>query len=197
MTALLVAKTPVEERLVEMLSSTIEGMGYQVVRLRLMGTGGRDAPVTLQIMAEKPDGTMEVDDCAEVSTAVSAVLDVEDPIDKEYSLEVSSPGIDRPLTRSDDFATYKGYRTRIETMVGIDGRRNFKGDLQGLDGEAVVLALDDGPPVTLPLHDITTAKLVITDELIAESLKRKRVPDASKADDVEYEQASENADTED
>ena len=102
--ALIVAKTPVEERLVEMLSPTVEGMGYDVVRLRLMGSGGRDTPLTLQVMAERPDGTMEVDDCASLSTAMSAVLDVEDPIDREYELEVSSPGIDRPLTRSQDLS---------------------------------------------------------------------------------------------
>lgn len=197
MSALLVAKTPNEARLAEMLSPTIEGMGYEVVRIRLMGAGGRDAPVTLQIMAEKPDGTMEIDDCADVSTAVSAVLDVEDPIDREYSLEVSSPGIDRPLTRSEDFAEYAGHRVRIECMTGIDGRRNFKGDLTGLEGDCVVLALDDGPPVSLPLDDIANAKLVITDALIAESLKKKRIPDASQADDVEYEDgAPESADRE-
>ncbi len=187
-TALLVAKTPAETRLVELISPSAEGMGYEIVRLRLMGAGGRDAPVTLQIMAEKPDGTMEIDDCAELSHAVSAILDVEDPIDKEYSLEVSSPGIDRPLTRAKDFAEYAGHRAKIEMSFPMEGgRRNFRGDVRGLEGDAVSLALDDGPPVSLPLRDIADAKLVITDKLIEESLKRKRVPDASGADDVEYE----------
>ncbi len=196
--ALLVAKTPVEERLVEMLVPTVEGMGYEVVRLRLMGSGGRDTPLTLQIMAERPDGTMEVDDCAALSTAMSAVLDVEDPIDREYDLEVSSPGIDRPLTRSQDFADYAGHRAKIEMTMGIEGRRNFRGDLNGLEGDSVVLKLDDLGPVKLPVHDISDAKLVITDALIAESLKKKRIPDASKADDVEYEnEAPKNAETED
>ena len=185
--ALLVAKTPVEEHLVGMLTPTIEGMGYQCVRLRLMGSGGRDAPLTLQIMAEKPDGTMEVDDCAALSTALSAVLDVEDPIDREYGLEISSPGIDRPLTRSQDFAEYSGHRAKVELTMGLDGRRNFRGDLGGLEGDSVTLILDDLGPVSLPLHDISDAKLVITDALIAESLKKKRIPDASQADDVEYE----------
>ena len=187
-TALLVAKTPAETRLVELISPSAEGMGYEIVRLRLMGAGGRDAPVTLQIMAEKPDGTMEIDDCAELSHAVSAIMDVEDPIDKEYSLEVSSPGIDRPLTRAKDFAEYAGHRAKIEMSFPMEGgRRNFRGDIRGLEGDAVSLALDDGPPVALPLRDIADAKLVITDKLIEESLKRKRVPDASAADDVEYE----------
>ena len=187
-TDFLVAKTPAEARLVELLSPSAEGMGYDIVRLRLMGSGGRDAPVTLQVMAEKPDGTMEIDDCAELSHTLSAVLDVEDPIDKEYSLEVSSPGIDRPLTRAKDFAEYAGHRAKIEMAVPQAGnRRNFKGDIRGLEGEAVLLSLDDGPPVTLPLRDIADAKLVITDALIEESLKRKRIPDAGQADDIEYE----------
>ena len=187
--ALLVAKTPAEARLVDLLSPSAEGMGYEIVRLRLMGAGGRDAPVTLQIMAEKPDGTMEIDDCAELSQAVSAILDVEDPIDKEYSLEVSSPGIDRPLTRPKDFAEYAGHRAKIEMSFPVEGgRRNFRGDIRGLEGDAVSLSLDDGPPVSLPIRDIADAKLVITDALIAESLKRKRVPDASGADAIEYEE---------
>ena len=193
-TALLVAKTPAETRLVELLSPSAEGLGYEIVRLRLMGAGGRDAPVTLQIMAEKPDGTMEIDDCAALSQEVSAIMDVEDPIDKEYSLEVSSPGIDRPLTRAKDFAEYAGHRAKIEMSFPVEGgRRNFRGDLRGLEGDAVSLALDDGPPVALPLRDIADAKLVITDKLIEESLKRKRVPDASAADDVEYETDSEES----
>ena len=196
--ALLVSKTPVEDRLVEMLSPTIEGMGYECVRLRLLGSGGRDTPLTLQLMAEKPDGTMEVDDCAALSTAMSAVLDVEDPIDREYELEVSSPGIDRPLTRSKDFAEYAGHRAKVEMQMGVDGRRNFRGDLRGLEGDSVVLELDDIGKVSLPLNDIADAKLVITDALIAESLKKKRIPDASQADDVEYEQeAQKSAETED
>ncbi len=187
-TALLVAKTPAETRLVDLLSPSAEGMGYEIVRLRLMGAGMPGAPVTLQIMAEKPDGTMEIDDCAELSHAVSAIMDVEDPIDKEYSLEVSSPGIDRPLTRAKDFAEYAGHRAKIEMSFPLEGgRRNFRGDIRGLEGDAVSLALDDGPPVALPLRDIADAKLVITDKLIEESLKRKRVPDASAVDDVEYE----------
>lgn len=192
-TALLVAKTPAETRLVDLLTPTAEDMGYEIVRLRLMGAGGRDAPITLQIMAEKPDGTMEIDDCAELSHAVSALLDVEDPIEKEYSLEVSSPGIDRPLTRAKDFAEYAGHRAKIEMAIPMEGnRRNFRGDIRGLEEDAVSLSLDDGPPVSLPLRDIADAKLVITDKLIEESLKRQRIPDASRADDVEYEDGPED-----
>lgn len=193
-TDLLVAKTPGELRLVEMLSPSVEGMGYAIVRLRLMGAGGRDAPVTLQIMAEKPDGTMEIDDCAGLSEIVSAVLDVEDPIEKEFTLEVSSPGIDRPLTRAKDFETYRGYRARVETSYPIameqGERRRFQGDLGGIEGDALVIVLDDLGPVSLPFADVADAKLVLTDELIRESLRAQKVSDAEQADEIEYEEST-------
>jgi len=193
-TALLVAKTPAEARLVALLEPSALDMGYEIVRLRLMGAGMPGAPITLQIMAEKPDGTMEIDDCAALSQAVSAIMDVEDPIEKEYALEVSSPGIDRPLTRAKDFAEYAGHRAKVEMSFPVEGgRRNFRGDLRGLEGDAVSLALDDGPPVSLALRDIADAKLVITDKLIEESLKRKRVPDAGFADEIEYEDATDES----
>lgn len=191
MTPLLVTKTPAEAQLAELLAPSIEGLGYQIVRLRLMGSGGRDAPLTLQIMAERPDGSMEIDDCAEVSHTISAILDVEDPIDREFSLEVSSPGIDRPLTRAEDFETQKGHRAKIETAMPVQTptgpRRNFKGDLVGVDGDELVLMLDDAGETRLPLQDISDAKLVLTDELIAEALKKQRVPNAEGADDIEYD----------
>ena len=105
-------------------------MGYELVRVRLMG--GKSA--TLQVMADRPEGGIEVDDCADISTAVSAVLDVEDPITDTYTLEVSSPGIDRPLTRLKDFATFEGYEAKLETSELIDGRKRFKGVLAGVEG---------------------------------------------------------------
>jgi ribosome maturation factor RimP len=152
-------------------------------------------------MAEKPSGGIEVDDLAKISQALGATLDVEDPILDEYTLEVSSPGIDRPLTRAKDFAEYKGHRAKIEMALPVQtpqgGRRNFKGDLNGLEGDAISLALDDGPPVLLPLRDVSDAKLVITDALIAESLKKQRVPDASAADDIEYEEDAPSSKAED
>ena len=184
---MLIARTPMEARLAELLQPTIEGMGYELVRLRVMGAGGRDAPLTLQVMAEKPDRTMEVDDCAELSNAMSAVLDVEDPIERDYSLEVSSPGIDRPLTRAKDWEEFAGHRAKVEMAEPVDGRRNFRGDVVGLDGEEIVLALDDVGEVRLPLSGVGDAKLVITDALIAESLRKRRVPDPSRADDVEQD----------
>ena len=119
----LIAKAAMDQRLLTILNPMIEGLGYEVVRLRLMSG---NTP-TLQIMAQKPDGTMEVDGCAEISTAVSALMDVEDPIIEAYTLEVSSPGIDRPLTRLKDFDQWIGYVAKIETEQLIDGRRRFKG----------------------------------------------------------------------
>lgn len=190
-TELLVAKTPVEARLAELLGPAAEAMGFELVRLRLMGSGGRDAPMTLQIMAERPDGTMEIDDCASLSETFSALLDVEDPIEKEYALEVSSPGIDRPLTRAKDFETYRGYRAKVDMSFPVQmaqgDRRRFQGDLGGVEAEALTIILDDLGAVQLPLADVADAKLVLTDELIRESLNKQKVSDASQADDIEYE----------
>ncbi|GKY86424.1 ribosome maturation factor RimP [Sinisalibacter aestuarii] len=169
----LVAKTSIDQRLAEIVRPAIEGMGYELVRLRLMGG---NTP-TLQIMAEKPDGGIEVDDLAEINTAVSAVLDVEDPITENYTLEVSSPGIDRPLTRLKDFDTWDGYVAKIETSEMIDGRKRFKGVLAGTEGEEVLIEIEDqGEPVTIGLTFdlLADAKLVLTDELIRETLRQRK-----------------------
>jgi len=119
----LIAKTAIDRRLAEIVTPAIEGLGYELVRIRLMS--GKSA--TLQIMADRPEGGINVEDCAKISTAVSAVMDVEDPIEDNYTLEVSSPGIDRPLTRLKDFDVWNGYEARIETTEMIDGRKRFKG----------------------------------------------------------------------
>ena len=119
----LIAKTAIDRRMAEILTPVIEDMGFEVVRIRLMGGKSN----TLQIMVERPNGGIEVDECALVSTAVSAVLDVEDPLEDPYALEVSSPGIDRPLTRLKDFENWEGYEARVETTEMIDGRRRFRG----------------------------------------------------------------------
>ena len=129
--------------------------------------GGRRA--TLQIMAERPEGGIEIEDCAKISRAVSAVLDVEDPISDEYTLEVSSPGIDRPLTRLKDFERAAGHEARIETVEMIEGRKRFKGTLEGVENDEVLLAISEGT-VGFDLDMIADAKLVLTDALIAESL---------------------------
>ncbi|GMG80872.1 ribosome maturation factor RimP [Paralimibaculum aggregatum] len=162
----LVAKAPFDRRLAEIVRPTVEGMGFALVRLRLMGGKTK----TLQVMAERPDGRMEIEDCAELSRAISAVLDVEDPITDEYNLEVSSPGIDRPLTRLEDFARWEGYEARIETEEAIEGRRRFKGLLAGVEGTEVLVEIDEGV-VGLEFDWLGDAKLILTDELVAESLK--------------------------
>ncbi len=165
----MVAKAPFDQRLAEIVRPTIEGMGYELVRLRLM-VGKR---ATLQIMAERPDGTMEVADCAELSRTISVVLDVEDPIESEFTLEVSSPGIDRPLTRLADFDRWAGYEAKIETDELIDGRKRFKGTLAGTEGAEVLIEVEEGT-IGLEFDWLADAKLVLTDELVSESLKRSK-----------------------
>jgi ribosome maturation factor RimP len=142
---------------------SLEAMGYRVVRVAI--TGGRRA--TLQIMAERVDGAaMTVEDCADISRTVSALLDVADPIDGAYLLEVSSPGIDRPLVKREDFTRFAGYETRVELDAPVDGRKRFRGRLEGIDGDQVRMIVE-GAPVALPFATITRAKLVLTDELLA------------------------------
>lgn len=165
----LIAKTAIDRRLAEIIGPVIEDLGFELVRVRLQG--GKTA--TLQIMADRPEGGINVDDCADISTAVSAILDVEDPIEDNYHLEVSSPGIDRPLTRLKDFETFEGYEVRLETNQPIDGRKRFKGVLAGVEGEEVLLNIEEGT-IGLNFDLLSDAKLVLTDELIAEMLKQKK-----------------------
>ncbi len=169
MTTDLIAKAAMDRRLAEIVTPVIEDMGFELVRLRLMGGNSQ----TLQIMVERPGGGIEVEDCAQISNAVSAVLDVEDPIQDQYALEVSSPGIDRPLTRLKDFDTYEGYEVRIETTQMIEGRKRFKGVLAGVEGDEVLINIDIGT-VGLKFDWLADAKLVLTDELIKEMLKARK-----------------------
>jgi ribosome maturation factor RimP len=148
-----------------MIAPSLDAMGYRVVRVAV--TGGRRA--TLQIMAERRDDqAMTVEDCAEISRTVSALLDVADPIAGAYTLEVSSPGIDRPLVRREDFARFAGFEAKIELTAPQAGRRRFRGKLLGVEGDAVRLLVDDAP-VALPLAAVARAKLVLTDALLAAS----------------------------
>ncbi|MEO0429892.1 MAG: ribosome maturation factor RimP [Pseudomonadota bacterium] len=163
----LVAKAPIDQKLAEIVRPTVESMGFGLVRLRLMG-GKR---TTVQIMAERPDGTMEIEDCAKLSRAVSAVLDVEDPIEANYVLEVSSPGIDRPLTRLEDFDRWEGFEAKLETEDMIEGRKRFKGILAGIEGSEILIEIDEGT-IGLEFDWLSDAKLVLTDDLVAESLRR-------------------------
>ncbi len=186
----LIAKTAMDRRLADIVTPVIEGMGFELVRIRLMGGATR----TLQIMADRPEGGIIVDECGAISTAVSAVLDVEDPIEENFILEVSSPGIDRPLTRLKDFEMWKGWEARIETTELIDGRRRFKGMLAGVEGEEVLVELDEGAePVTIGLQFdwLSDAKLILTDDLITEMLRQKKVTGAFDESDFDEVQESE------
>lgn len=148
-----------------LIEPTLSGMGYRIVRTLL--SGGQKHETRLQIMVERSDGSgMDVDACADVSRAVEAILDVEDPIGSQYNLEVSSPGIDRPLTRLDDFAVWAGFDARVEMAEPRAGRRRFKGKLLGVDAGAVRIDVE-GTEWQLPFDGIEKAKLVLTDELIA------------------------------
>jgi len=148
----------------------VEAAGYRLVRLRLMGGHIK----TLQIMAERADGTMNVDDCAVLSRALSEFLEREDPIEGEYHLEVSSPGIDRPLTRQSDFARWAGHEAKLELHAPDEsGRKRFKGLLLGLDGNDVEIEVE-GARVKFPFRAIADAKLVLTDRLIQEDLKGRK-----------------------
>ncbi len=177
----LIAKTSMDRRLAEIITPVIEDMGFELVRVRLMG--GKTA--TLQIMAERPDGGIEVDDCAAISTAVSATLDVEDPIEDQYTLEVSSPGIDRPLTRLKDFDAWQGYVAKIETTNMIDGRKRFKGVLAGAEGDEVLIEIEEGT-IGLNFDWLADAKLVLTDDLIRDVLKARK--DAGAIDETQFDE---------
>ncbi len=186
----LIAKTAIDRRLAEIVTPTIEGLGFELVRIRLMGGKTR----ILQIMADKPDGGIEVDDCGRISTAVSAVLDVEDPIEENYTLEVSSPGIDRPLTRLKDFDAWADYEARVETTELIDGRRRFKGFLRGTEGSEILIEIEEsGETLTIGLEFdwLSDAKLILTDDLIAEMLRQKKASGAFNEDDFDEVQTSE------
>ncbi|WP_126975288.1 ribosome maturation factor RimP [Frigidibacter oleivorans] len=189
----LIAKTAIDRRLAEIVQPAIEGLGFELVRIRLMGGQTK----TLQIMADRPEGGIDVEDCAKISTAVSAVLDVEDPIEDNYNLEVSSPGIDRPLTRLKDFDAWADYEVRLETTEQIDGRKRFKGMLRGTEGDEVLIEIENGGEsvvIGLEFDWLADAKLVLTDELIAEMLRQRK--DAGIIDESQFDEIDETDDTE-
>ncbi len=194
----LIARTAMDQRLAALITPVIEGLGFELVRLRLMAGRTR----TLQIMADRPEGGIEVDDCARISTAVSAMLDVEDPLEEAYTLEVSSPGIDRPLTRLKDFADWEGYEARVETSELIDGQRRFRGVLAGVEGDEVLIEIaENDAPVTIGLKFawLSDAKLVLTDELITEMLRARKARgaiDAGDFDEIETEADAQGAPSE-
>ncbi|MEX1661169.1 ribosome maturation factor RimP [Thioclava sp. 15-R06ZXC-3] len=190
----LIAKTAIDRRLADIVTPVIEGLGFELVRLRLQGG---ETP-NLQIMADRPDGGIVVDDCAKISTAVSATLDVEDPIEENYTLEVSSPGIDRPLTRLKDFDSFEGHEAKLETFELIDGRKRFKGELRGTDGNEVLIEIENqGAQVVIGLQFdwLADAKLVLTDELITEMLRQKKAEGSINEDDFDEIEESPDEET--
>ncbi|MEH2586450.1 ribosome maturation factor RimP [Bradyrhizobium sp. AZCC 1721] len=169
----LVVEPGVAARVSAVAGPVLQGMGYRLVRIKISGEAG----CTVQIMAERPDGSMQIEDCEAISRALSPVLDVADPIDRAYRLEISSPGIDRPLVRRSDFERYAGHLVKIEMAVAHQGRKRFRGLLAGVEGNAVRLHRDDtradeDADVLLVMEDISDARLVLTDELVAESMRR-------------------------
>ena len=173
----LIVEPGVSARVATIAEPVIEQLGYRLVRVKVSAADG----CTVQIMVERPDGTMIVEDCETVSRALSPVLDMADPIDKAYRLEVSSPGIDRPLVRKSDFDRYAGHLVKIETEIPIDGRKRFRGLLIGTEGEAARIRQDDkkddteaggAAEILLPIEEMSEAKLVLTDELVTEALRR-------------------------
>jgi ribosome maturation factor RimP len=169
----LVVEPGVAARVATVAAPVLEGMGYRLVRIKVSGEAG----CTVQIMAERPDGTMQIEDCEAISKALSPVMDIADPIQRAYRLEISSPGIDRPLVRRTDFERYAGHLVKIEMAVLHEGRKRFRGKLDGVEGNGIRIIRDDvradqDPLVILTMEDIASANLVLTDELIAESMRR-------------------------
>jgi ribosome maturation factor RimP len=169
----LIAESGTAARVAALAEPVLHGLGYRLVRVRVSGADG----CTVQVMAEKPDGTMLIEDCEAASRALSPVFDAADPIDRAYRLEISSPGIDRPLVRRSDFARYAGHVVKIEMAVPRDGRKRFRGVLAGVEGEAARIRAEDGkaePEILLPIGDMAEAKLVLTDALVTEALRRAK-----------------------
>jgi ribosome maturation factor RimP len=191
----IIRESGVDARVAAMIAPVLRAIGFRLVRVRLSGQNG----LTLQIMAEREDGSMDVEGCEEVSRAVSPVLDVDDPIEKAYHLEVSSPGIDRPLVRKTDFVTWVGHLLKLETSILVADRKRFRGRIAEADEEGVVIERDqpaygEEPSVRIPFETIADARLILTDDLIRDALskdnkarkeakKHRGEPDEDGADD--------------
>jgi ribosome maturation factor RimP len=171
----LIIEPGIPARVAAIVEPVVEQLGFRLVRVRVSSAEG----CTVQIMVERPDGSMTVEDCETISRALSPVLDVADPIDRAYRLEISSPGIDRPLVRRSDFERYAGHLAKIETTLPIQGRKRFRGLLIGTEGEAARLRRDDAAEgeeteVLLPIEEMSEARLVLTAELVSEALRREK-----------------------
>lgn len=183
----LVTESGLEARIADIVTPVLADLDFRLVRVRVSAQNG----CTVQIMAERSDGTMSVQDCETVSRAISPVLDIEDPVAEAYHLEISSPGIDRPLVRASDFETWAGHVAKLETRTLLDGRKRFRGRIIGMNEGRAVLARDDAPAgepdrFEVPVSEIGEAKLVLTDDLIREALRRdKALRHANGIDDDE------------
>jgi ribosome maturation factor RimP len=189
----LISETGLDARIAALAEPVIEDLGFRLVRVKCSGRNG----FTVQVMAERPDGTIGVDDCEAISRNLAPVLDAEDPVDRAFHLEVSSPGIDRPLVRRTDFDRWAGHVAKIELERAHDGRRRFRGILIGLKDETFGVRLDgvaEGEPDTvwLPLGDLAEARLVLTDDLIAASFKAAKKLVAEIGDEADEELQDDN-----
>ncbi|WP_244597895.1 ribosome maturation factor RimP [Roseitalea porphyridii] len=187
----LVTETGVDARVAARIEPVMNAEGFRLVRVRLSGQNG----ATLQIMAERADGTMTVEDCEALSRMISPILDVDDPIDRAYHLEVSSPGIDRPLVRRSDFARWRGHIAKVETSVLVGGRKRFRGTITDVDDQAVTLFRDqpsmgDENTNQIPFNAIADARLILTDDLIRASLKADKAARAARGLEDEFDEFS-------
>ena len=171
----IIRESGTDARVALLIQPLLRSMDFRLVRVRLSGQNG----LTLQIMAERLDGTMTVEDCEEVSRAVSPLLDVEDVIDKAYHLEVSSPGIDRPMVRKSDFAQWAGHLVKLETAIPVGEKKRFRGKIAQADGDGVTIERDqasygDEPVVRIPFDVIADARLILTDDLVRDALRQDK-----------------------
>lgn len=178
----IIIETGLDLRVAEIIEPVLVTMDFRLVRVRLMNQNG----LTLQIMAERDDGTMDVEGCEAISMAISPVLDVEDPIDKAYHLEISSPGIDRPMVRKSDFSRWQGHLVKCETSIMIDNRKRFRGKIvetndEGFTIERDQVAYGEAPSVTIPFTALSEAKLILTDDLIRDALRADKLAKAQAA----------------
>lgn len=184
----LITETGLDQRLADIIEPVLIDIGYRLVRVRMLNQNG----ATMQIMAERNDGTMDVEGCEEVSVAVSPVLDVEDPIDKEYHLEVSSPGIDRPMVRKSDFVRWTGHLVKCETSIMVGNRKRFRGKILATDTDGFTLERDqvsegEEQTIVIPFAALADAKLILTDDLIRDALRADKLAKAEAANQNEAE----------
>ncbi|MFS8144099.1 ribosome maturation factor RimP [Rhizobium sp. R635] len=185
----LITETGLDQRLADIIEPVLIGLGFRLIRVRMLNQNG----ATMQVMAERNDGTMTVEDCEEISMAISPVLDVEDPIDKEYHLEVSSPGIDRPMVRKSDFVRWQGHLVKCETSIMIDNRKRFRGKIVEADADGFTLERDqvaygEEQKVTIPFTALSDAKLILTDDLIRDALRADKLAKAQAANQNEADE---------